>query len=520
MINYWWVTRPKRKLNSVPSVLTIFAEESLNQVWNGARNTHLSFENALEKMGMKREGDRRDHTGGGARTYKAWMKSLGLIFSQKGTKLTKLTLAGEALLQGVSPVKVLGEQVLKYQFPSSFSMGRSIRVNERFRIHPFWFLLRLLMDGRIQYLKQDEMAKIVITEAERETDKCFEYIVSRILEYRECGDKVLSKDFFKLYGPSKGGINLQNPYGNLMDVANTLMNWLEYTQLVYREGGKMMVIEEERDHIQNIINHPFPFIERPDEEEFFQRKYGLDPDHRKDTRNLNDSSTITNSVIMERIIGNAFVQLSLKKPIASINTSVIDEISEKTGADNHEVEDILLALYPHGSIGAFLSNYFEMAFKSRENCIDFEKATTDIFREVFGFNATHLGSQGANEVPDVLLVSDQAGYQAIIDTKAYSAYSLPATQRDRMIYHYIPDIKEYSHFDKPLAFFSYISGGFSNNFDEPLNKIIDATGVNGSGITVSNFIKMVEHHEKAPYTHERVKDIFGLNRKIRLNDLQ
>ena len=52
MINYWWVTRPKRKLNSVPGVLTIFAEESLNQVWSGERSTHLSFEDALEKMGM------------------------------------------------------------------------------------------------------------------------------------------------------------------------------------------------------------------------------------------------------------------------------------------------------------------------------------------------------------------------------------------------------------------------------------------------------------------------------------
>lgn len=31
MINYWWVTRPKRRLNSVPEVLAALAEISLNE---------------------------------------------------------------------------------------------------------------------------------------------------------------------------------------------------------------------------------------------------------------------------------------------------------------------------------------------------------------------------------------------------------------------------------------------------------------------------------------------------------
>ena len=31
MINYWWVTRPKRRLDSIPEVLATFADISLNQ---------------------------------------------------------------------------------------------------------------------------------------------------------------------------------------------------------------------------------------------------------------------------------------------------------------------------------------------------------------------------------------------------------------------------------------------------------------------------------------------------------
>ena len=134
MINFWWVTRPKRKLNSVPEVLTTFAEVSLNQEWVGQRDAHLMLEEALEGSNIKRRGARRDQTGGGARTYKAWIASLGLVFIQESTQKLKLTLAGEAIMNGDSPVLVLKDQVLKYQFPSSFSIGRGVDVSRRFRI--------------------------------------------------------------------------------------------------------------------------------------------------------------------------------------------------------------------------------------------------------------------------------------------------------------------------------------------------------------------------------------------------
>ena len=49
MLNYWWVTRPKRKLDSIPEVLATFAEISLNQEWSGQRDVHLAYEEALEE---------------------------------------------------------------------------------------------------------------------------------------------------------------------------------------------------------------------------------------------------------------------------------------------------------------------------------------------------------------------------------------------------------------------------------------------------------------------------------------
>ena len=43
-----------------------------------------------------------------------------------------------------------------------------------------------------------------------------------------------------------------------------------------------------------------------------------------------------------------------------------------------------------------MTSYFEMAFKGKDEAIDFEKATTEIFTSVFKYKAQHLGQTGSN----------------------------------------------------------------------------------------------------------------------------
>ena len=107
----------------------------------------------------------------------------------------------------------------------------------------------------------------------------------------------------------------------------------------------------------------------------------------------------------------------------------------------------------------------------------------------------------------------------MIDTKAYSRYDLPTTQRDRMIYHYLPEIKNYSSSELPMGFFSYIAGGFSSTIARPLREIVESTGVSGSAMPVTVFIKMVENNLSREYTHDEVRQIFSLNRQISIADL-
>lgn len=522
MLNYWWVTRPKRKLDSIPSVLAAFANISLNQQWEGQRNKQISYEEALEKSGLKRIGLRRDQSGSGGRTYQAWLESLGLTFHQAATNQIKLTLAGEAILNGDSPVNILKWQVLKYQFPSAFSVSRGVNVDRRFKIRPFIFLLRLLNDSRLKYLTQDEIAKIIQVEAENESDKCYEYIVDRILQYRSYGDACLEKDFFTKYKPSRGLVNPEHPFSHLVDIANTMINWLEYTQLAKRDDDRHLVIlEEKEDEIAQILSIKLPFIDRPEQHELFQRKYGLDPKHRKDTRNLENTSTVTENIIAEMLIKKAYIDISLTRPIVGVTTDLIDEIAEKTGIKTHLIENILNKYYPHGAIGAFMASYFEMAFKGREDAVDFEKATTELFQNVFHYNAIHLGQTGSTSAPDILLLSDSNGYQAVIDNKAYSKYSITGDHHNRMVHNYLERINRYSPSNLPIGFFSYIAGGFGKTIDRQIQEEIRESGVKGSGITVSNFIKMIENqmNGKAYYSHQSLKNLFGIGRQIQSEDI-
>ena len=523
MLNYWWVTRPKRKLDSVPEVLSTFADISLNQEWTGQRGTQMAYEEALEKAGLKRVGARRDQSGSGGRTYGAWLVSLGLIFNQTETGNIKLTLAGEAIMNGESPVDVLKGQVLKYQFPSAFSLGRGVQVNERFRIRPFRFLLKLLSDDRLgRYLTQDEIAKIAAVDAENESSAVYEAVVHKIIRFREVGDVCLDPNFFELYKPGRGDVNPDHPFSHLQDMANTMVNWLEYTQLCKRNDEKQLVIlEEKQAEVDEILSSVPPFIDRPADHEFFQRKYGLDPKHRKDTRNLEKTKTVTARIIAEQKIRAAYIRISLAKPITGITPGLIADITDETGITANLVEEILQKAYPHGSVGAFMASYFEMAFKGRDECTEFEIATTELFRDVFCYDAVHLGQTGSKSAPDVLLLSDSEGYQAVIDNKAYSKYSISGDHHNRMVHNYLERISSYSPSAYPIGFFSYIAGGFGKSIDKQIQDEVRESGVHGSGITVSNFIKMIENQQNGvrKYTHKDLRAIFGLDRQIMLKDV-
>jgi hypothetical protein len=520
MLNYWFFPRPKRKLNSIPEVLATVSMATLKAVWSGDRDRHLMLEESLEKDGLKREGSRRDQTGGGARTYLAWLKCLGLMFEEKTTKRIYPTIAGEEILNGANPVDILTQQVLKYQFPSSYSLSRSVNVSERFRVHPFIFVLRLLRDDRIGELTQEEIAKVVIVQGENNSNPCYEKVVRQILEFRHKGDASLEADFLVKYAQSKGGRE-NDPYGHLNEVANTMINWLDYTRLISREQSTIFIPGYKREYVDDIIANQPKLIDRPEEHEIFQRRYGLIQGKKKDSRNLIETATITSNIVEEARIKRAIIAESLKTPITAISPALINVIENLTGCNPKIIEATLYKMYKGGTSGAldtFLTGYREMAFASREQASEFEKSTKEIMEKIFGYKAKHVGPIGLT--PDVLVISDSEGYQGIFDNKAYARYSINNDHHNRMVQNYIKGISRYNDgCEYPLNFFSYIAGGFKSTIDEQLSLITQETSIQGSAITVDNFIHLIKEQQHNPKTHADLNRIFSIGREVRITDI-
>ena len=161
-----------------------------------------------------------------------------------------------------------------------------------------------------------------------------------------------------------------------------------------------------------------------------------------------------------------------------------------------------------------------MSIAGTKYAVEFEKATTDLFDKVFHYNAIHLGQTGSKSAPDILLISDDAKYQAVIDNKAYREYSIIGDHHNRMVHNYLEKINTYSNCAYPIGFFAYVAGGFGKTIDKQIDSEVVESGVPGAGITASNFIKLVDNQTSGVknYTHQDLLRIFGCDRQIRMSD--
>ena len=95
-------------------------------------------------------------------------------------------------------------------------------------------------------------------------------------------------------------------------------------------------------------------------------------------------------------------------------------------------------------------------------------------------------------------------------------YSITGDHHNRMVHNYIEIVGTYSELSYHIGFFSYIAGGFISTFDKQVMSEVQESNIHGSGITVANFIKMVEKHGQNPYSHKQLRDIFSMDREVKL----
>ena len=513
-LNYWMVPRNKRSLISVPLFLAAF-NTVLNQPWT--IELARQFEERLEALGLKRPGNRREGSGSGARTYRAQLYCLGLIFYQKtgSEENYRLTRAGERLFNGESPVDIITNQLIKLQFPSSYSIGRGTRVDRRFNLHPFRFLLRLLSRPEIEYLTQEELALLVITEADSDSEACLGAVIDRIIAFRQQGRDILPDDFFMRYASRLGEQSLDRTINRLTDAANTVINYLEYTQLAARdEEGLLRIVDSART--QAALQQRTALRLHPERHELFQRNFGLGPGDTRDNRQFGDSN-VSQEQIQSSLVRAAFHDMACMEIMNVNDAAVIERVSLRTGLSEPIVRRHLRP-YSGRERDIMASSYVAMAFAGRDEATDFEIATMNLLGpNGLGFISRHVGGPGRGIQPDVHIQDGADGLTGIIDSKAYATYSINNDHRNRMLHNYIPFYRNQD--GDRLCLFMYVAGGFGNRFVAQLQSMSGSDGIGGLGITAANLLALATiYRDRRDDIRERLMVLSSENRVVEVRD--
>ncbi|MDO5633532.1 MAG: restriction endonuclease FokI C-terminal domain-containing protein [Micrococcus sp.] len=544
---YWFFTRPHRKLIRVPKSLAAFAGVAGGLQWRGNVPIQRAFEDQLVAMDLKRAGDYTERAygrgGGGGRTHAALLYSLGLYFvhvpAPGEPEEVHLTLAGQALVDQEDALPVLRKQVLSHQFPSPYSMG--VGMDEKFRLRPFVFLLKLLRSPQLGgYLEDKEIAACVLGEATSHSDSEVARIVEAILDYRSRGTKALSEDFADRMRPpaSRAVKSAEELIGSsLKDIANTAIQWLRFTGLAvpvsgatYGSGARTVTAlnMEMLDQIDEAVDEwgRKPLITalaglqdpnlRAKVEKAFQRTYGVKVGKVRDNRAIGELRRVSEHVRTAGLVSAALSHLYATELVTRVTPDVVDAVVQHTGLSADVVERALTGLLgdPEHGLDSFLDRYEQMAFSGNDEAINFEKATREVLTKVFGLEAQHVGQGGT--VPDVEVWSSDWG--GIIDTKAYAAYDLPQDHQLRMITNYVPAYADGVH-EKEMRFFMYIAGGFSRSFNAKLAIVEKRAGTSGSGIAIQAWKHLIRKYPDSALTHEDLVDLWGSGREITVDDI-
>ena len=505
--NHWFVSRQKRRLTDVFPALLAYSDICEGHAWN--IETQLDLEDELAHRDITEHGTlrarRNNQGGGGTRTLFRQMKDLGLVFLEENTRKCRLTIIGDAIVKGeTSFVEAMRLQLQRYQYPSAAAWGDRYGVSHAFRVHPFQFLFRPLMEPSLEgWLSHEETYGIVIFEAVSDDDETLHRVADHIVRFRN-GDRA--------------GFHEDTRTKTYGDIANTLFNYISITQYIDRDIGSMRIRPGKEEEVRAFVTDWTRFIPNPELEENYLRMFGRGLQTR-DLRNFDRDAERTVRERNEARIRREYIVLSLTTPITDITTDIVRAVSERTGVDELTVEHYLVQNFPHGNLTDFFAAYRELAHMGVRGATDFEIATRDLFRNLFHMRAERVGQIG--NTPDVFVESLENGFCGIIDNKAYQdGYSISGDHKRRMLDVYIPNYRQYGETQAPLVFFAYIAGSFGPNINRQLEEIIRDSGVNGSAVPVDLLIDFAQDYEEHGYTHEDIRRLFSVNREARLADVR
>ncbi|AZT95819.1 restriction endonuclease FokI C-terminal domain-containing protein [Brevibacterium aurantiacum] len=515
--NYWMLSRPQRKLYRLPLTVAALHEAAGEAEWGGNRDRHIAFEELLEREGIKRPGARRDATGSGGRTHATLVRSLGLAFNSAETGKLELTLAGIALAEGEQPTEILKHQIMRFQYPSPYSISRNVEISGRFKLRPFILLLRLLLHPDLEgHLQQDEVALIVIVEGTGDSPADADRIAGLIKNYRLSG--INQDTYVEQYGTGSDTFGeLSERFSN---IANTAFNWLELVGAIERNRRTAFIASNAEGKVQEILAEygRYSPIRHEGDPDRFQRSYGLPPGKSKDTRNLSKTKVPTRVDFVGRRITTILTRWSQTELLVDGATSeIVSRLVAETGFAYSEVESAAKrVLGTDRTLDSFLSNYQSLVFSEKKSAPrDFERATAEIFRHIFRLEAQCVGQAGRE--PDVV-VAKPSVWRGIVDTKAYGGeYSLPS-EHERAMREYVESYRAKS--GEPLKFWVFIAGSISKGAKHRASQLSERVGNPGAVIGMLAWTEMIRQARGGKMDADRMAELFMTKGEVTMAELR
>ncbi len=511
---YWMFSRPQRKLYRLPLTVTALYEASGEEQWRGERDRHIAFEELLEREGIKRAGARRDGTGSGGRTHAALVRSLGLAFDSSETGKLELTLAGLALAEGSRPVDILMHQVLRFQYPSPYSM--SVNIDAKFKLRPFVLLLRLLLHPSLSHtLTQDELGLIVLFSGTGDSSADADRVAAEIIAYRASG--IDETKFLTRHG--KVGDTFPGAKARFTAIANTAFNWFELTGVIERGKQAITLPDSSLAEAQALLDRysALPSIRNPGDVDRFQRSYGLPPLKQKDTRNLSGAEAVTRAEFVRRRVATIVTGWSATELLIDGATpELVDRLSQASQFDRAEVAVAAAkVLGTDRTLDSYLTRYQSLVYSNTPAAArEFEQATAEIIRRVFQLDAVCVGQTGRH--PDVV-VTRPGAWRGIIDTKAYGGeYSLPSNH-DRAMREYVETYAAMG--GDPLRFWAFIAGAISRGAGAKARTLAEQIATPGVVVGMLAWLQIIRLGQAKKIDAEQFAELFSRTGELTLASL-
>lgn len=513
--------------------MPIFKKVAEGKAWT--RNTQNEFQEELAKSGVRTDGSTRSDSGG-KRTWATYPKTFGLWYEDDG-KVVLTSAAEKVILGGSEAIKQIRHQILRFQWPNRTQEHRSQMMDESFKIFPYRFLLKLLLDDRIGYLLTSEIALFVL-QVKNESE--IENTVKNILKYRkkkESDGKSLKDrtDLIKRHMEfrsrkiAESDYSISEHYKYVTDLANTFMNHLEFFEEVLHgssqtERENQIRIEPNRIlDVKKIIalydrKFPLSILAKHSEAKWFVENYGNRYDRTKASRKTTKPKMKTNKdkEFVKRIGDEA-----LRKNTTMSTKELVLEISRKTGINKNQIEKIvssnIIEFGWYKTNDLFAKRYLQIASDGKMH-EEFEDMTRKIFQS-FGFpteKLTFTTETGNQLVIDGFVQNNP--YSGVIDAKSGNKFSC-GNKDVGIMKDYIKNFKEHVHkgIKFKLEFFAYVYGRKFEN-ERNFKRIIKESGFSGTKISAPELLRLKESFENGKITRDEIWKLFKKNDEIASSD--